>query len=302
MSEAALQFALSQVGDAYVALPSGAMNTGLTTNDESWDCSGLTWRAYYEAGLDWPAMPSYSQMNSPFVKEIPLTEAKPGDLVFYDFLNDPEIIPRGLTGRSGVDHVAMVLDPNEGTVVEAGNETVGVRVTHYLNPDGSPIAPFISVGRVIEGETRAPGDNTFPLVDKGRFQRLLQLARTQQPETEYVRATTYRRSGVEEVTATAVTPISPLQLLKGLPKAIERNQWEPAISKVPDGTQITLTNPHNPLWQTTFTFLHAKGNLSAVNLEVRDKESKHITLLTQSTFPANGTRAASPTGAPPLGR
>ena len=67
----ALKYALAQIGDRYVF---GA--AGLTT----WDCSGLTMRAFQSAGV---SLPHSSRAQSRMGKSIPFGQKKPGDLLFF---------------------------------------------------------------------------------------------------------------------------------------------------------------------------------------------------------------------------
>lgn len=52
----------------------------------SFDCSGLVYAAYKSAGLGWP---NWDRLNSglyyTYVKQIPLSEMQPGDLLFYSY-------------------------------------------------------------------------------------------------------------------------------------------------------------------------------------------------------------------------
>jgi cell wall-associated NlpC family hydrolase len=67
----ALQFALKQIGDKYVF---GA--DGMTY----WDCSGLTMRAFQNAGV---SLPHSSRAQYSYGKSIKRSDLKPGDLVFF---------------------------------------------------------------------------------------------------------------------------------------------------------------------------------------------------------------------------
>lgn len=67
----AIKYALKQIGDRYVF---GA--AGLVT----WDCSGLTMRAYQAAGA---SLPHSSAAQSRLGKSVSLKALKPGDLVFF---------------------------------------------------------------------------------------------------------------------------------------------------------------------------------------------------------------------------
>jgi cell wall-associated NlpC family hydrolase len=67
----ALKYALKQIGDRYVF---GA--AGLTT----WDCSGLTMRAFQSAGV---SLPHSAAAQFHYGKPINLSSLRPGDLVFF---------------------------------------------------------------------------------------------------------------------------------------------------------------------------------------------------------------------------
>lgn len=116
---AAVQYALAQVGDRYVAAAAGP---------SAFDCSGLTMTAWRQAGISLPHY-SYSQWNS--TRRIPLSEARPGDLVFY-------------FGGS-VHHVGMYI--GNGKMVHAANPGAGVRIDAVLGPWYNRY--FSGVGRVI---------------------------------------------------------------------------------------------------------------------------------------------------------
>jgi peptidoglycan DL-endopeptidase CwlO len=67
----ALKYALQQIGDRYVF---GA--DGMTT----WDCSGLTMRAFQSAGVK---LPHSSAAQARMGKSVPFGQKKPGDLIFF---------------------------------------------------------------------------------------------------------------------------------------------------------------------------------------------------------------------------
>lgn len=67
----ALKYALKQIGDRYVF-----GSAGLTT----WDCSGLTMRAYQSAGV---SLPHSSAAQARLGKQVSLRALKPGDLLFF---------------------------------------------------------------------------------------------------------------------------------------------------------------------------------------------------------------------------
>ena len=115
----AVRYALAQVGDRYVAATSGP---------NTFDCSGLTMTAWRQAGISLPHY-SYSQYSK--TRKIPLSQAQPGDLVFY-------------FGGS-VHHVGMYI--GNGKMVHAANPGDGVIVTDVLGPWYNRY--FTGVGRVV---------------------------------------------------------------------------------------------------------------------------------------------------------
>ena len=115
----AVRYALSKVGNRYVAARSGPT---------TFDCSGLTMAAWRQAGISLPHY-SYSQYGK--ARKIPLSQAKPGDLVFY-------------FGGS-VHHVGMYI--GGGKMVHAANPGDGVVITNVLGPWYRNY--FTGVGRVL---------------------------------------------------------------------------------------------------------------------------------------------------------
>lgn len=115
----AVRYALAQVGDRYVAATSGP---------NTFDCSGLTMTAWRQAGISLPHY-SYSQYSKS--RKIPLSQAQPGDLVFY-------------FGGS-VHHVGMYI--GNGKMVHAANPGDGVIVSDVLGPWYNRY--FTGVGRVV---------------------------------------------------------------------------------------------------------------------------------------------------------
>jgi cell wall-associated NlpC family hydrolase len=115
----AVQYALSQVGDRYVAAAAGP---------NSFDCSGLTMQAWRQAGI---SLPHYSRSQFSVTRRVPLSQAQPGDLVFYF--------------GSGAHHVGMYI--GNGKMVHAANPRTGVVVTSVLGPWYS--SRFSGIGRVV---------------------------------------------------------------------------------------------------------------------------------------------------------
>jgi len=96
----AVRYAMAQVGKAYVFGAAGP---------SAFDCSGLTMRAWGQAGVGLPHSSS-AQMSSG--RSVSKSQLQPGDLVFY---------------YSPVSHVGMYI--GGGQIVNAENPGVGVRVT-----------------------------------------------------------------------------------------------------------------------------------------------------------------------------
>lgn len=115
----AVRYALQQVGDRYVAAAAGP---------SAFDCSGLTMSAWRQAGISLPHL-SYTQFSK--TQHIPLSQARPGDLIFF-------------FGGS-VHHVAMYI--GGGRMVHAANPSSGVIITNVMDPWYR--AHFSGVGRVL---------------------------------------------------------------------------------------------------------------------------------------------------------
>ncbi|RNL64426.1 hypothetical protein EFK50_06840 [Nocardioides marmoriginsengisoli] len=96
----AIRYAMAQVGKRYVYGASGP---------SSYDCSGLTMRAWGAAGVGLPHSSRAQQGSGMRVAE---SDLQPGDLVFY---------------YSPVSHVGMYI--GNGLIVNAENPRSGVRVT-----------------------------------------------------------------------------------------------------------------------------------------------------------------------------
>jgi cell wall-associated NlpC family hydrolase len=112
---AAVAFALSQLGDPYV---------WAATGPDSWDCSGLTMKAWKKAGVQ---LPHYSVAQYEQVRHISEDELRPGDLIFWaENSNDPGTI----------FHVAMYL--GGGRMVHAprtGRPVTIDSVYYWEDPD-----------------------------------------------------------------------------------------------------------------------------------------------------------------------
>jgi cell wall-associated NlpC family hydrolase len=90
-----LAFAREQVGDPYQWGADGP---------DAWDCSGLTMRAWQQAGV---YLPHYTQAQYDAGTPITADQLRPGDLVFWSTSSSP----------SGIHHVALYL--GDGMIVHA---------------------------------------------------------------------------------------------------------------------------------------------------------------------------------------
>ena len=117
-ASAAVRYALAQVGDRYVRAATGP---------SAYDCSGLTLMAWRQAGV---SLPHYSYAQYQRARKIPLSQARPGDLVFYF--------------GGGVRHVGLYI--GNGKMVHAANPREGVTVTSVLGPWYNRY--FSGIGRV----------------------------------------------------------------------------------------------------------------------------------------------------------
>lgn len=91
----AIAFAESQLGDPYLWAGAGP---------DRWDCSGLTMMAWQAAGI---ALPHYAAAQYDAGTPIPVSDARPGDLLFWSNNGQP----------SGIHHVALYL--GGGRFIEA---------------------------------------------------------------------------------------------------------------------------------------------------------------------------------------
>jgi cell wall-associated NlpC family hydrolase len=111
--EAAVDFALAQVGDPYVWGAAGP---------DAWDCSGLTMGAWDAGGV---ALPHYSVAQYDTVSPVPLSGIRRGDLLFWSD-----------GGPSSIYHVALYL--GDGMMIHAprtGRDVEVVSMYYWITPD-----------------------------------------------------------------------------------------------------------------------------------------------------------------------
>ena len=110
---AAVQYAMAQVGDAYVYGAAGP---------SAFDCSGLTMMAWAQAGV---ALPHSSSAQYSSGAQVSSSDLQAGDLVFY---------------YSPISHVGMYI--GNGLIVHAANPSSGVRVAElYSMPYVGAVRP-----------------------------------------------------------------------------------------------------------------------------------------------------------------
>ncbi|WP_161501044.1 C40 family peptidase [Embleya scabrispora] len=90
---------------------------------DAFDCSGLVWFAYRNAGFVWERTDTNGQYTKG--QHVPAEAVQPGDLVFWQ------------TG-SDIHHVAMYIGNNQ--IVEAPRPGLSVRVRNWKPNEGMPNA------------------------------------------------------------------------------------------------------------------------------------------------------------------
>jgi peptidoglycan DL-endopeptidase CwlO len=100
-AQAAVDFAIAQVGKAYVFAAAGP---------DAWDCSGLTMVAWKQGGVDLPHLAS-AQYN--YGRHVSYNQLRPGDLIFL---------------YSPISHVEIYVGAD--LAVSAADEALGVRYVH----------------------------------------------------------------------------------------------------------------------------------------------------------------------------
>jgi cell wall-associated NlpC family hydrolase len=100
-AQAAVDFAVAQVGKAYVFAASGP---------DAFDCSGLTMMAWKQGGVDLPHLAA-AQYN--YGRHVSFNELRPGDLIFL---------------YPDITHVEIYVGPD--LAVSAADEALGIRYVH----------------------------------------------------------------------------------------------------------------------------------------------------------------------------
>ena len=113
----ALKYALKQVGDVYVWAAAGPTR---------WDCSGLTMRAFQQAGV---SLPHSSRIQVKYGKSISAGSLKPGDLLFF--------------GKP-ISHVSIYM--GGGKMVQAPRPGKRVEVVKFVRMFGKK--PFVGARRI----------------------------------------------------------------------------------------------------------------------------------------------------------
>ncbi len=113
----ALKYALKQVGDIYVWAAAGPTK---------WDCSGLTMRAFQQAGV---SLPHSSRIQVKYGKSISFGAVKPGDLLFFG---------------NPISHVSIYM--GGGKMVQAPRPGKRVEVIPFTKRFGAK--PFVGARRL----------------------------------------------------------------------------------------------------------------------------------------------------------
>lgn len=155
LAEAALTFATEQIGKPY-GYPQG-------NPPATWDCSKFTGGSYNyaweQAGKPaeyaylgkYPFLPrsalSYDQYRHPQMTFVPLAEALPGDFIFFNG-------NLGMSAGNPIDHVALIYDTVEKTLIESGDP---VNINSYMDNLARS-----GNGQGIAGPPKADGSPTLP--------------------------------------------------------------------------------------------------------------------------------------------
>ena len=113
----ALKYALKQVGDIYVWAAAGPTK---------WDCSGLTMRAFQQAGV---SLPHSSRIQVKYGKSVSFGAVKPGDLLFFG---------------NPISHVSIYM--GGGKMVQAPRPGKRVEVIPFTKRFGAK--PFVGARRL----------------------------------------------------------------------------------------------------------------------------------------------------------
>jgi cell wall-associated NlpC family hydrolase len=113
----ALKYALKQVGDVYVWAAAGPTK---------WDCSGLTMRAFQQAGV---SLPHSSRIQVKYGKSVSFSAVKPGDLLFFG---------------NPISHVSIYM--GGGKMVQAPRPGKRVEVIAFTKRFGAK--PFVAARRL----------------------------------------------------------------------------------------------------------------------------------------------------------
>ena len=113
----ALKYALKQIGDIYVWAAAGPTR---------WDCSGLTMRAFQQAGV---SLPHSSRIQVKYGKSVSFGAVKPGDLLFFG---------------NPISHVSIYM--GGGKMVQAPRPGKRVEVIPFTKRFGAK--PFVAASRL----------------------------------------------------------------------------------------------------------------------------------------------------------
>lgn len=134
MARRAAAYAVAQVGKPYCF--------DAVTGPSCFGCNGLTWRAWYQAGYNWPILMASGQHSAGYTKPVARGQERVGDLLFW-------INNNGTDKPGAIDHVGIVIDPRAGTFVHASNPRSGVTMRNYKTDPYYAANPPVAIGRIV---------------------------------------------------------------------------------------------------------------------------------------------------------
>lgn len=113
----------------------GSSGGACPVGQRCFDCSGLAWWAYSQAGLDWPRTTAHGQWWRLGIGRLPYTQLRPGDLVFFEGTTTPNAGERithvGIYVGVVTGHPTMIDAPEEGKPVRYTRLDIKYWQAHY---------------------------------------------------------------------------------------------------------------------------------------------------------------------------
>jgi cell wall-associated NlpC family hydrolase len=139
VASAAVASALAQVGKPYKWGASGP---------DAFDCSGLVYHAYKNAGLPFPRTTAALLAHLPFARSVSLSALEPGDLIFY---GNPIHHVAIYTGNGRIVHAPHTgSNVSTGTVAGPGTPVSAVRLSAGVAAaEGGGLALLVLLGGAV---------------------------------------------------------------------------------------------------------------------------------------------------------